>query len=69
VKIAICQILVIDSDREGNFRRIEYALAGAKSQGAQIAAFPNPQFSAGRIPKPTASPNRYPVPTVSAFKT
>jgi N-carbamoylputrescine amidase len=40
VKIAICQILVIDSDREGNFRRIEYALADAKSQGAQIAAFP-----------------------------
>jgi len=40
VKIAICQILVIDSDREGNFRRIEYALADAKIQGAQIAAFP-----------------------------
>jgi len=40
VKIAICQILVIDSDREGNFRRIEYALADAKAQGAQIAAFP-----------------------------
>ena len=40
VKVAICQILVIDSDREGNFRRLEYALAGAKAQGAQIAAFP-----------------------------
>ena len=40
VKVAICQILVIDSDREGNFRRIEYALADAKAQGAQIAAFP-----------------------------
>jgi len=40
VKVAICQILVIDSDREGNFRRIEYALADAKVQGAQIAAFP-----------------------------
>jgi len=40
VKVAICQILVIDSDREGNFRRIEYALSDAKSQGAQIAAFP-----------------------------
>ena len=40
VKIAICQILVIDSDREGNFRRIEYALADAKARGAQIAAFP-----------------------------
>jgi len=40
VKVAICQILVIDSDREGNFRRIEYALADAKAQGAQIATFP-----------------------------
>jgi predicted amidohydrolase len=40
VKVAICQILVIDSDREGNFRRIEYALNDAKAQGAQIAAFP-----------------------------
>lgn len=40
VKVAICQIFVIDSDREGNFRRIEYALAEARSQGAQIAAFP-----------------------------
>ena len=40
VKVAICQILVIDSDREGNFRRIEYALADAKAEGAQIAVFP-----------------------------
>ena len=40
VKVAICQILVIDSDREGNFRRIEYALADAQARGAQIAAFP-----------------------------
>src|SRR5512146_2544137 len=40
IKVAICQILVIDSDREGNFRRIEYALGDAKAQGAQIAAFP-----------------------------
>ena len=40
VKVAVCQILVIDSDREGNFRRIEYALADAKARGAQIATFP-----------------------------
>jgi len=40
VKVAICQILVIDSDREGNFRRIEYALEEARAQGAQIVAFP-----------------------------
>ena len=40
VKVAICQILVIDSDRAGNFRRIENALVDAKAQGAQISAFP-----------------------------
>jgi hypothetical protein len=31
VKVTVCPILVIDSDREGNFRRIEYALADAKA--------------------------------------
>jgi predicted amidohydrolase len=40
VRLAICQILVIDSDREGNFRRIEYALADAEAKGADIAIFP-----------------------------
>lgn len=40
VRLAICQILVIDSDREGNFRRIEYALEQAAAQHAQIAVFP-----------------------------
>ena len=40
VRLAICQILVIDGDREGNFRRIEYALDQAASQHAQIAVFP-----------------------------
>jgi N-carbamoylputrescine amidase len=39
-RIAICQILVIDGDREGNFRRIEYALETAKAGRANIAAFP-----------------------------
>jgi predicted amidohydrolase len=38
--VAICQILSIDGDREGNFRRIEYALAAARGAGAAIAAFP-----------------------------
>ena len=37
---AICQILVIDSDREGNFRRIEYAHEQAAAEHAQIAVFP-----------------------------
>jgi predicted amidohydrolase len=38
--VAVCQILVIDSDREGNFRRIEYALDRAESEHADIAVFP-----------------------------
>lgn len=40
VRLAICQILVIDSDREGNFRRIEYVLEDAQAQRADIAIFP-----------------------------
>ena len=40
VRVAVCQILVIDSDREGNFRRIEYALETAHAQRADIATFP-----------------------------
>ncbi len=40
VRLAVCQILVIDGDREGNFRRIEYALEGAQAQHAEIAIFP-----------------------------
>ena len=40
LRIAVCQILVIDSDREGNFRRIEYALEAARAGHADIATFP-----------------------------
>jgi predicted amidohydrolase len=40
LRIAVCQILAIDGDREGNFRRIEYALEQARAQRADIAAFP-----------------------------
>ena len=40
VRIAVCQTFCIDSDREGNFRRIEYALESAEKQGAQLACFP-----------------------------
>jgi len=40
VRVAVCQILVIDGDREGNFRRIEYALEAAHAQHADIATFP-----------------------------
>lgn len=40
VRVAVCQILVIDGDREGNFRRIEYALQTAQDKHADIATFP-----------------------------
>ncbi|WP_260706599.1 carbon-nitrogen hydrolase family protein [Edaphobacter flagellatus] len=40
VRIAVCQILVIDGDKEGNFKRIEYALQTAHDQRADIATFP-----------------------------
>jgi predicted amidohydrolase len=40
VRVAVCQILAIDGDREGNFRRIEYALQTAQAGQADIAVFP-----------------------------
>jgi predicted amidohydrolase len=40
VRVAVCQILVIDGDREGNFRRTEYALETAHASHADIATFP-----------------------------
>jgi len=66
VRLAVCQILVIDGDREGNFRRIEYALDGAEAQGAQIAVFPessilgweNPEAHRMAAPIPGADSDR-----------
>ncbi len=40
LRVAVCQTFCIDSDREGNFVRIETALQAAQEQGAQIACFP-----------------------------
>lgn len=40
VRVAVCQILAIDGGREGNFRRVEYALEDARAAHADIAAFP-----------------------------
>lgn len=40
VKVAVCQVLAIDGDREGNFRRIDYALEAARGYGAELAVFP-----------------------------
>jgi N-carbamoylputrescine amidase len=39
-KIAMCQIFILDGDRQGNFIRIENAIAEAKSKGADIICFP-----------------------------
>lgn len=66
VHLAICQILVIDSDREGNFRRIEYALESAQAQHADIAIFPessilgweNPDAHAMAFPIPGRDSDR-----------
>jgi predicted amidohydrolase len=40
VRIAICQTFCIDSDIEGNLKRIEYAVEDAARQRAEIACFP-----------------------------
>ncbi len=66
VRVAVCQILVIDSDREGNFRRIEYALEAAQARHADIAAFPesailgweNPEAHRLATPIPGADSDR-----------
>ncbi|MGQ9525987.1 MAG: carbon-nitrogen hydrolase family protein [Armatimonadota bacterium] len=38
--VAVCQILCIDGDREGNFRRVEYALETAARARLGVACFP-----------------------------
>jgi len=66
VRVAVCQILVIDGDREGNFRRIEYALQTARAQHADIATFPessilgweNPYAHKSAAPIPGADSDR-----------
>lgn len=40
IRVALCQTFCIDSDLEGNFRRIEYAMEQAAEQSAQLACFP-----------------------------
>ena len=66
VHVAVCQILAIDGDREGNFRRIEYALQDARERHADIAAFPesvilgweNPEAHRLATPIPGADSDR-----------
>lgn len=40
VKIAMAQIFCLDSDKSGNFKRIENAIKEAKAKGAEIVVFP-----------------------------
>jgi predicted amidohydrolase len=40
IRVAVCQIVSLDGDREGNITRIENALVEAKDGGAEIACFP-----------------------------
>jgi len=60
VRVAMCQTLCVDSDREGNFGRIEKALAEAKKGGAQIACLP--ESSVLGWVNPEAHQLAYPIP-------
>jgi len=40
VRIAVCQVVLLDGDRPGNLVRVENALSDAARSGAQIACFP-----------------------------
>jgi N-carbamoylputrescine amidase len=44
VKVAVCQIRCVDSDIEGNSRRIARAVEEAAAKGARMAAFPETVF-------------------------
>jgi len=59
-KVAMCQILIIDGDKRGNFSRIENAIIEAKGKGADLVCFPeaailgwnNPDAHSGACPIP-----------------
>ena len=66
VRIAMCQIFCLDSDRRGNFARIEDAIRDAKDAGAEIACLPetallgwvNPEAHEGACPIPGRDSDR-----------
>ena len=60
LKIAVGQIMCIDSDREGNFVRIENAVIEAKSARADIITFPETSIY-GWV-NPAAHKEAYPIP-------
>ena len=60
IKIAMCQIFALDSDRSGNFLRVENAVRQAAKAGASLACFPETAIL-GWI-NPDAHKRAYPVP-------
>jgi len=60
VRIAMCQTLCLDGDREGNFARIEHALKRASELESQIACFPETCIL-GWV-NPAAHQRAYPIP-------
>ncbi|NQV31054.1 MAG: carbon-nitrogen hydrolase family protein [Phycisphaeraceae bacterium] len=60
MKIAMCQIVALDSDREGNFVRIESAIKEAGQQQADLVCFPETTIL-GWV-NPMAHERAYPIP-------
>ena len=60
IKIAMCQIFVLDGDRSGNFVRIENAIREAKDAGAEIVCLPETAIL-GWV-NPDAHERAYPIP-------
>jgi len=60
IKIAMCQIFILDGDRSGNFVRIENAICEAKHAGAKIVCLPETAIL-GWV-NPDAHKRAYPIP-------
>ena len=60
IKVAMCQIFVLDGDRAGNFVRIEDAIRQAKDAGAKIVCLPETVIL-GWV-NPDAHKRAYPIP-------
>jgi len=60
VKVAMAQIFCLDGDRAGNLARIENAIREAKTQGAEIVAFPESSILGWE--NPAAHQRAFPIP-------
>ncbi|MFH1737840.1 MAG: carbon-nitrogen hydrolase family protein [bacterium] len=60
IRVALCQTFCIDSDREGNYARIESALKQARDANAGVACFPETCLL-GWV-NPEAHQSAYPIP-------